>query len=172
MNGDNDRLIFTSHIIIITQINIMQQNLTTETLTPENYRNASVTPETIVDFLHEHLDKFRDPKNQIMNCLDYALGRIEGRKGFIMLAKEDNEILGVVVVCETGMSGFVPENLLVYIAVDQKTRGRGIGKILIEKVIETARGDIALHVEPDNPALRLYQRTGFTNKYLEMRYRK
>ncbi len=150
----------------------MEQTFTIETLTPENYREASVTPEMIVDFLHEHLDQFRDPKNEIMNCLDYALGRIECRRGFIMIAKNEKEILGVVVSCETGMSGFVPDNLLVYIAVDQKTRGQGIGKTLVEKVIETARGDIALHVEPDNPARRLYQRVGFTNKYLEMRYRK
>lgn len=150
----------------------MEQTFTIETLTPENYREASVTPEMIVDFLHEHLDQFRDPKNEIMNCLDYALGRIECRRGFIMIAKNEKEILGVVVSCETGMSGFVPDNLLVYIAVDQKTRGQGIGKTLVEKVIETARGDIALHVEPDNPARRLYQRVGFTNKYLEMRYKK
>ncbi len=152
----------------------MQQTFTTESITPENYRESSATPEMIVDFLHEHLDQFRDPKNEIMNCLDYALGKTEGRRGFILLAreKENEAILGVVVVCETGMSGFVPENLLVYIAVDQKTRGRGIGKTLVEKAIETARGDIALHVEPDNPAFRLYQRVGFTNKYLEMRYRK
>ncbi|MGN6476242.1 MAG: hypothetical protein ACTHKV_03375 [Flavipsychrobacter sp.] len=33
-------------------------------------------------------------------------------------------------------------------------------------------GDIALHVEPDNPARQLYEQLGFTNKYLEMRLKK
>ncbi len=33
-------------------------------------------------------------------------------------------------------------------------------------------GDIALHVEPDNPARFLYEKYGFTNKYLEMRYKR
>jgi [ribosomal protein S18]-alanine N-acetyltransferase len=70
------------------------------------------------------------------------------------------------------MSEYVPENLLVYIAVDGKTRGRGIGKSLMEKAVEAARGDVALHVEPDNPARRLYERIGFTSKYLEMRFKK
>jgi ribosomal protein S18 acetylase RimI-like enzyme len=31
---------------------------------------------------------------------------------------------------------------------------------------------MALHVEPHNPALRLYERLGYENKYLEMRHNK
>ncbi len=151
----------------------MKSEVTIDTITPENYREASVTQEQVADFLHTHLDRFRDPKDQIMKCLDYALGKIECRRGFILAAKEGNgAILGTVVVLETGMSQYVPENLLVYIAVDEKTRGRGIGKMLMEKAIETALGDVALHVESDNPARRLYERIGFTSKYLEMRFKK
>ncbi|HAB28956.1 MAG TPA: GNAT family N-acetyltransferase, partial [Xanthomarina gelatinilytica] len=33
-------------------------------------------------------------------------------------------------------------------------------------------GDVALHVEPNNPAIKLYESLGFTNKYLEMRLKK
>ncbi len=151
----------------------MNPEVTIETITPENHREASVTQEQIADFLHTHLDRFRDPKGQIMKCLDYALGKVECRRGFVLAAKEDDgSIIGTVIVLETGMSEYVPENLLVYIAVDGKARGRGVGKILMEKAIEAARGDIALHVEPDNPACRLYERIGFTSKYLEMRYKK
>jgi ribosomal protein S18 acetylase RimI-like enzyme len=38
--------------------------------------------------------------------------------------------------------------------------------------IGMAEGDIALHVEPDNPAKILYEKLGFTSKYLEMRLKK
>ncbi len=38
------------------------------------------------------------------------------------------------------------------------------------KAIEIADGNIALHVEPNNPARFLYEKIGFTSKYLEMRY--
>lgn len=153
----------------------MGQTFTIESITPENYKAASYSPDQLADFLHEHLDRFRDPREQIMECLNYALGITAHRSGFVLVASEDSEsggILGILVMCRTGMSGYVPENLLVYIAVDARTRGRGIGKKLMEKAIKNADGDVALHVEPDNPARRLYERIGFTNKYLEMRLKK
>jgi [ribosomal protein S18]-alanine N-acetyltransferase len=50
-------------------------------------------------------------------------------------------------------------------------RGRGIGKHLMKETIKHAEGDIALHVEPDNPAGFLYEKVGFTSKYKEMRYK-
>jgi ribosomal protein S18 acetylase RimI-like enzyme len=70
------------------------------------------------------------------------------------------------------MDGYIPENILVYIAVDGKIRGRGVGKKLMQASFEATEGDIALHVEPDNPARRLYEKLGFTNKYLEMRWKR
>jgi ribosomal-protein-alanine N-acetyltransferase len=39
----------------------------------------------------------------------------------------------------------------------------------MQKAISIADGNIALHVEPNNPAKILYEKLGFTNKYLEMR---
>ena len=57
-----------------------------------------------------------------------------------------------------------------YIATDPEYRGKGIGKKLMEQAIATAEGSIALHVEPNNPAKGLYEKLGFINKYLEMRY--
>ena len=70
----------------------------------------------------------------------------------------------------TGMKGYVPENLLVFVAVDPALRGRGVGEQLVRKAIELADGDIKLHVERQNPAKRLYERLGFASKYAEMRY--
>ena len=78
-------------------------------------------------------------------------------------------ITGAVVVNKTGMESYIPENILVYIATHQAYRGKGLGKQLMQKAIELSEGGIALHVDPDNPARKLYERLGFENKYLEMR---
>lgn len=126
----------------------------------------------IANFLFEHLDQYGDKKEDIMKCLDYALSNFPHQGGFALLARDQGEIVGAVVMNQTGMEGYIPENILVYIAVNSNQRGKGIGKTLMEKAISLAKGNIALHVEPDNPAKHLYEKLGFTNKYLEMRLNK
>lgn len=126
----------------------------------------------IADFLYEHLDEYGDAKSAILKCIGYAYGDNPGQDGFILLAHNEDEILGVVIINQTNMTEYIPENILVYIAVHKKTRGQGVGKELMKRTIEATTGDIALHVESDNPAKFLYEKVGFTNKYLEMRLKK
>ncbi len=126
----------------------------------------------IAQFLFDHLEQYGDPKDHILKCLDYAVGFYKHQGGFIVLAEEGKDIIGAVVVNKTGMEDYIPENILVYIAVHKEHRGRGLGKALMEKALGFAKGSVALHVEPDNPAKKLYERLGFTNKYLEMRFTK
>ncbi len=123
----------------------------------------------IIDFLHTHLDQFRDTKDAIGKAIAYALSESPGPGGFVLQGKLDEEIAGVVVMNKTGMEGYIPENILVYIAVDQKFRGKGYGKAIMNKSIDLANGSVKLHVEHDNPARFLYEKLGFTNKYMEMR---
>lgn len=136
-------------------------------LDPTTGPHARFTNDRIAVFLEEHLDQFGDRKEDIIKCLDYALDPERG--GFVIVAAEGDAILGAVVVNETGMSGYIPENILVYIAVDRTQRGKGVGKLLMREALDRAKGAVALHVEPDNPARKLYESLGFTNKYLEMR---
>ena len=123
----------------------------------------------IIDFLYTHLDEFGDPKDQIQKAVEYSLKEIHSFGGFILKMKEDDQTVGAVVVNHTGMGGYIPENILVYIAIHKDYRGKGLGKVLMEKAAQIAEGDIALHVEPDNPAKYLYEKVGYENKYLEMR---
>ena len=128
--------------------------------------------EDIAGFLYEHLDEYGDEKKHILSCISYAYGDNPGQDGFILVAHEDGRVVGAVIINHTNMAGFIPEHILVYIAVHEDARGQGLGKQLMERIIETTEGDIALHVEPDNPAKYLYEKYGFTNKYLEMRLKK
>lgn len=141
-----------------------------------NSSNASTISEKeeIVKFLFEHLDQYGDPEEDIRKSIDFALKEYNSAiiplGGFVLIAKNNNDIVGAVVINKTGMQGYIPENILVYIATHKEFRGMGIGEELMNKSLDIAKGSIALHVEPDNPAKFLYEKVGFTNKYLEMRF--
>src|SRR5699024_2672677 len=111
-------------------------------------------------------------KSDILQCISYAYGDNPGQDGFILVAHENKAVAGAVIINDTNMHGYIPEHILVYIAVHENARGRGLGKQLMDRIIDATKGDIALHVEADNPAIHLYEKYGFTNKYLEMRLEK
>lgn len=125
-----------------------------------------------IEFLYNHLDRFGDSKEAIEKSIDYSLSESEGCGGFLLEAYYEDKLIGALVMNETGMAGYIPENVLVYVAVDSSYRGKGFGRKIVDKAIEIADGDVKLHVEYDNPAKRLYERIGFTNKYAEMRFHK
>jgi|TARA_R110000737_G_scaffold50895_2_gene71982 ribosomal-protein-alanine N-acetyltransferase len=133
---------------------------------------SEIEKSEIVDFLFNHLEQYGDPKKDIQKAIDFSIKEFISFGGFTMIIKEKNKIKGAVVINQTGMGGYIPENILVYIAIHKDHRGEGLGKELMTKAIDIAQGDIALHVEANNPAKILYEKLGFTNPYLEMRLKK
>lgn len=143
------------------------------TYSPDNLATEEIKNQ-IVNFLFESLEQYGDPKQDIEKCLDYAFGKNNKPGGMVLSAINSNtqKIVGAVIINKTGMDGYIPENILVYIATDKHMRGKGVGKQLIETAINLSDGNMALHCEPDNPAKFLYEKLGFTSKYLEMRLQK
>ena len=123
--------------------------------------------EATADFLHEHLDQYGDPVEAIKKAIRYAVNPDRG--GLVLEMLDNKKIIGAVVINNTGMSEYIPENILVYIALDKKYRGQGLGKLIMKRALSLVAGNVALHVEPDNPAKFLYEKLGFTEKYREMR---
>ena len=136
------------------------------------HRLSTLQMEAVVDFLHEHLGKYGDTKSAIRKALEYSAKDRPGHGGFVLVAKDQEEIIGAVVVNKTGMEEYIPENILVYIATHAGYRGKGIGKALMKSCLDNCQGDIALHVEANNPAIKLYEKLGFTQPYLDMRLKR
>jgi len=129
-----------------------------------------ITRDEFVDFLFVHLGRFGDPKQDINKCLTYAFSNEKSEGGFALAAFHEKKLVGALIMNKTGMGNYIPDWILVYIAVDASYRGQGFGKQIIEEAFKQCDGRIKLHVEYDNPAKRLYERMGFTSKYAEMRY--
>jgi ribosomal-protein-alanine N-acetyltransferase len=122
----------------------------------------------LAEFLHQHLDQYGDSLPSILNCFDYVMNH----GGWTFTLHIDQALAGVCIFNETHMNGYIPENILVYIAIDSQHRGKGLGNSLIEEALKHVKGDVALHVEANNPAKKLYEKLGFTNPYLEMRLKR
>lgn len=131
-----------------------------------------LSPEDLAVFLHESLKPYEDTLPDIRQGIADCLKPQLGESGFILVAESDQQPMGSLVMLRTGMKGYVPENLLLWVAVSPAARGKGVGSKIIRRAFEEAEGDVKLHVEYDNPAKRLYERLGMTNKYAEMRYNK
>lgn len=129
-----------------------------------------ISSQEFVDFLFLHLGKFGDPKKDIQKCLNYAFSHEKSEGGYALAAFYEGKLVGALIMNKTGMGDYIPDWILVYVAVDSSYRGKGFGKQIIEKAFSHCDGRIKLHVEYDNPAKRLYERMGFTSKYAEMRY--
>lgn len=126
----------------------------------------------IVNFLQTHLMPFDEPKDVISTAIDYALSAHPGGKGFILLATIEKKILGTVVCIQIDKVGIIPENLIVYVCIHQNYQGQGLDSRLIREAIDCSDGDVKLHVEKTNPAIRLYKKLGFKDDYIEMRFLK
>jgi len=127
--------------------------------------------EAVVRFFHETMKPYHDSLEDVERALDYALVPEKGQGGFVMLAHRGDGLLGALCMLKTGMGGYVPANLLLFVTVSPEARGQGIGGRLIKHCLAETDGDVKLHVELDNPAKRLYERLGFETKYAEMRWR-
>lgn len=127
---------------------------------------------TVVRFFNETMRPYEDRPEDIERALDYAFSEDLYAGGFLMLAGIDETLAGALLMLRTGMAGYVPENLLVFVTVNPQLRGQNIGRRLIECSIEECSGSVKLHVDHDNPAKRLYERLGFEHGYAEMRLKR
>ena len=113
--------------------------------------------EPLTKYVHEHL--------------------IEGLKNFpgtrVFLAFMGDEAVGLA-NCFVGFSTFYAKPLINIhdLAVLPEFRGKGIGQKLLDAVVDYAKAQdfckVTLEVLPDNPAKKLYERSGFESPYLFM----
>lgn len=98
-----------------------------------------------------------------MKCLNYAVKDEPSFGGLVIVLSKDEKMPSVFIANQTGMGGYIPENILVYIATHRDYRGKSLGKMMMNKTLKMTQGDVKLHVEHDDPARFLYRKIGFTS---------
>ncbi len=146
------------------------ENATFLKITEPNQFPTWATRDQVARFFHETMKPYHDSIPDIERALDYAFSKEKGEGGFLMLAQLDGKLAGALLMLNTGMKGYIPENILLFVTIDPQLHGHGLGGVLVKRCIDECDGSVKLHVDYDNPARRLYERLGFKSKYAEMRY--
>ena len=145
--------------MLLTIVQTVEELTRTETID----HLATVTREWMLPYA----DTVTDTRRGILDAL-------EGRPapgGFVVTATEERQLAGILVMLRTGMTGYIPPNLLLFLAVAPSKRRSGIGTLLVQAALRNTTGPVKLHVEADNPAKTLYEKIGFSTSYLDMRYK-
>ena len=137
------------------------------------YSNTTtLTVNRIVNFISKYQIASEDELEDIFRSVDYALSPYKYQGGFVLLAEDNNSIIGSVVVNRTNMEGYVPKFLMVYFAADPNSAFPDIEKQLLRRAIQLTSGEIAYHASLDCPALDLLEDVGFEKNFFEMRLKK
>jgi ribosomal-protein-alanine N-acetyltransferase len=120
-------------------------------------------------FLESHLDEYSDSYDNIFKSIQSAIKQRPSFGGFVIAARKNSQTVGAIIVNNTGMEGYAPQNLVVYLAVHKDYRKQGIGQQLLQQAVKTAKGDLAIHIKPGQNDLTLYQKLGFQTAALELR---
>jgi len=112
-------------------------------------------------FLERNLDGYKDSYDNIIKAIQSSIKQRPSFGGFVITAYHNQELIGAIVINNTGMDGYAPQNLIVYFAVHKDHRRKGIGQQLLQQAVELAKGDIALHLKPEQKASSLFDKIGF-----------
>jgi len=120
----------------------------------------------IVAIAKNYLAEYSDPLIEMNDALDNAFD-----KGYVLIAKQNDDIMGITIIVNTQFENFIPTYHLAYIGTNKEHKGRGIGTELIKRAVEITDGKLSLHVDLDNKnAKKLYEKMGFKHKYNRMIY--
>ncbi|MCB0560112.1 MAG: GNAT family N-acetyltransferase [Phaeodactylibacter sp.] len=122
----------------------------------------------VIRFICDHTSNSN--RQSVQEAVEYAMKLKPSFGGFILTVEEDRQLIGAIVANRTGMESYNPKNIFVFVTIHKDyLQDKALVHATMQNAIRYTDGDIAMHVEPDNPALKLYQELGFKAQYLELR---
>lgn len=122
---------------------------------------TTLEKEAIINFLLDNLDDYMDSREHVSNAIEYALSKFPHQGGFVLMARKNDEIIGVSVVNRTNFEGYFAENILVFLAVSKDHRRLGIASNLIDQVKVYSKGSILARLNVSERNFLLFEKAGF-----------
>ncbi|RED47952.1 acetyltransferase (GNAT) family protein [Seonamhaeicola aphaedonensis] len=123
----------------------------------------------VTRFIVGNYSNTRETKTAIRKSIMYATKELPGLGGFVFTVEHKNELLAAAVVNKTGMNEYLSENILVYLAVKEEYRKKGIANKLIQHIVTYCKGDISIYVQRDDVIMNMFKKFGFESRNVEMR---
>lgn len=102
----------------------------------------------LVNFIYDYQENAAALNRSIItHLIEYALKEVSSFGGFVVTEETDSELLGVMVVNNTGMEGYMPNNLIVASAFLPNMGKEGSRKRILQKIMHITRGDATLLVK-------------------------
>ena len=131
-----------------------------------------ILKERITRFILDNSSERDQNYENVWRSVEYALSLSRNQGGFILLAREDGDITGALVINRTSMEDYIPENILIHLVIGAHVNRNIIGEKLLGMAIEITKGKIAVRLNKDHPDLSLYEIMGFRERYIEYQLQK
>lgn len=135
--------------------------------THKDYTIHKITDETLMDkptlagLVIRLLKPYDDAPDATLDAVDNAI-----RHGHAYLAMKEKEHVGVCIVINFRLNGFIPTHHMAFLGVDENHRRNGLAKTLFELAVEDCGGEMSLHVDLDNAAaMAFYEKQGCNRLY-------
>lgn len=128
---------------------------------------TTLEKEAIANFLLQNLDDYLDTRDNVNRAIEYALSKFPHQGGFILMAREVEAIVGVAVVNRTNFEGYFAENILVYLAIAETARRRGIATELLKRSKVYSKGSVMIRLRSNDNRKELFAKAGFEQDSLE-----
>jgi len=122
---------------------------------------TTLEKEAIINFLLANLDDYLDTRDNVSRAIEYALSKFPHQGGFVVIAREDETIVGVSVVNRTNFEGYFAENILVYLATDETLRRKGVATELLNQTKVYTKGSIMVRLDSGSAVKELFKKAGF-----------
>jgi len=143
-----------------------------ETLYNPFTKIGTLDKKRIIDFLYRNIENTNVSEDDVKRAVAYALKETPSFGGFVLVQEDEDKILGVAVINQTGMGGSSPKSMLVQIATNNMHSDGNLLKDLVNRVVHHTGGDLGLQILPDNPAIAHFENFGFKQEFVVMTLRK
>ena len=122
---------------------------------------TTLEKEAIINFLLANLEDYMDSRDNVSRAIEYALSKFPHQGGFVIIARDEQDIVGAMVVNRTNFEGYFAENILVFLAVSETCRRQGVATELLKQIKLYAKGDVMIRLDNKSSVRELFEKAGF-----------